>query len=320
MTVVVLAQDCDAPVDRVVLALAERAVPVFRTDLAAFPEQLVVDAELVDGRWVGALRSEHRSVDLVDIRSIWYRDPGAFRFPAAMTTVERSYAFAEARLGLGGVLATLDVLWVNHPNRASDAMYKPGQLATAARCGLDVARTLVTNAPEAVRRFAGTSPHGLVHKTFGANTVIENGVLKVAFTRRLTAADLADLDGVEHTAHQFQDWLDGKAHEVRVIAVGRELFAVAIHAASPAARLDWRCDYDALSYELVELPSEVDKGLRRYLESFGLAYAAFDFVVDQNGRYTFLESNSSGQFGWLEANTRAPITEALADLLGRGAP
>lgn len=320
MTVVVLAQDCDAPVDGVVLALADRRVPVFRADLAAFPQQLTVDAELIEGRWVGVLRGEHRSVDLGDIRSIWYRDPGGFRFPAAMTAVERSYAFAEARLGLGGVLATLDVLWVNHPNRASDAMYKPGQLTTAARCGLGVARTLVTNDPGAVRRFAGSSPHGLVHKTFGANTVTENGTLKVAFTRRLTAADLADLDGVEHTAHQFQHWLDGKSHEVRVIAVGRQLFPVAIHAASPAARLDWRCDYEALSYELVELPGEVDKGLRRYLESFGLAYAAFDLVVDQNEHYTFLESNSAGQFGWLEANTGAPITEALADLLARGAP
>ncbi|MDQ3154990.1 MAG: ATP-grasp ribosomal peptide maturase [Actinomycetota bacterium] len=320
MTVVVLAQDCDAPVDRVVLALAERSVPVFRADLAWFPQHLAVDAELVDGRWVGVLRSEHRSVDLGDIRSIWYRDPAAFHFPPAMTAAERSFAFAEARLGVGGVLATLDALWVNFPNRACDAMYKPVQLATAARCGLDVARTLVTNDAAAVRRFAEASPHGLVHKTFGANTLTESGTLKVAFTRRLAMADLAEVDGVAHTAHQFQDWLAGKAYEVRVIAVGGQLFPVAIHATSPAARLDWRSDYDALSYELIELPSDVDNGVRRYLAALRLTYAAFDFVVDREGCYTFLESNSSGQFGWLEANTGAPITDALADLLARGAP
>lgn len=319
MTVLVLAQDCDASVDRVVLALAERAVPIFRADLAWFPQHLILDAELDDGHWVGALCTEHRSVELRDIRSIWYRDPGAFSFPAPMTPLERGYAFAEARLGVGGVLATLDALWVNHPNRASDAMYKPLQLATAARCGLRVARTLVTNDRGAVRRFAGGSPDGLVHKTFGANTVTENGALQVAFTHRLNQAHLADLDGVELTAHQFQHWLDGKAHEVRVIAVGRELFPIAIHAASPAARVDWRSDYDALSYRLVELPPEVEKSLHRYLECLGLAYAAFDLVVDHQG-YTFLESNSAGQFGWLESNTRAPITDALADLLARGAP
>lgn len=199
-------------------------------------------------------------------------------------------------------------------------MYKPVQLATAARCGLSIARTLVTNDPGAVRRFAEASPHGLVHKTFGANTLTENGTLKVAFTRRLATADLAELDGVQHTAHQFQDWLASKAYEVRVVAVGGQLFPVAIHATSSAARLDWRSDYDALSYELIQLPSDVDKGIRRYLDSLGLTYAAFDFVVDHDGCYTFLESNSSGQFGWLEANTGAPITDALADLLARGAP
>ncbi|MGI9001622.1 MAG: ATP-grasp ribosomal peptide maturase [Pseudonocardia sp.] len=320
MTVVVLAQDCDAPVDRVVLALAERSVPVFRADLAWFPQQLTINAELIEGRWVGPLQSKHRSVDLDDIRSVWYRDPEAFRFPPVMTAVERQFAFAEARLGLGGVLATLDALWVNFPNRVCDAMYKPVQLVTAARCGLGVARTLVTNDPDAVRRFAEASPHGLVHKTFGANVVTENGVPHVAFTRRFQAAGLADLDGIEHTAHQFQDWLDGKAYEVRVIAVGEQLFPVAIHATSPAAHLDWRSDYDALRYELIELPLDVAEGIRRYLDSLGLTYAAFDFVVDHDGRYTFLESNSSGQFGWLEANTGAPITDALADLLARGAP
>ena len=31
-----------------------------------------------------------------------------------------------------------------------------------------------------------------------------------------------------------------------------------------------------------------------------------------------LESNSSGQYFWLEAQTAAPITKALADLLAEG--
>lgn len=61
-------------------------------------------------------------MDLDDIRSIWYRDPTAFDFPANLSAPERRFAFREARLGFGGVLASLDALWVNHPNRASDAI------------------------------------------------------------------------------------------------------------------------------------------------------------------------------------------------------
>lgn len=317
MTVVVLAQECDAAADLVVHELGRRGVPVFRADTAGFPQQLTLHARLCDGHWVGCLATAHHHVALQDIRSIWYRDPSAFRFPDTLAAHDRVHAFLEARLGLGGVLASLDVLWVNHPNRASDAIYKPHQLVTAARCGLRVPDTLVTNSPSAVGAFAATCSTGLVHKSFGANTVTDDGQLMVAFTRRTSTLGPGDLDGVQHTAHQFQPFLD-KEHEARVIVVGAELFAVAIHAESPASRVDWRADFDALRYERVEPPAAVVRGLRAYMASFRLAYAAADFAVDTAGRWIFLEANTGGQYGFLEAATGAPITASLVDLLATG--
>ncbi|HWR46551.1 MAG TPA: hypothetical protein VN327_02865 [Pseudonocardiaceae bacterium] len=205
MTVVVLAQQADTPVDVVVRELTAREVPVFRADTSWFPRDLVLEARLsTDGRWTGELRTKHRTVDLEAIRAIWHRDPGAFSFAEGMTEVERGYAHREARLGFGGVLASLDVLWVNHPNRAADAVYKPLQLATAARCGLTTVPTVITNSPDAVRWLAAESPAGVVRKSLGPNTVTEGGQLTVAFTHRLTATDLADLSGVDATATQAQ--------------------------------------------------------------------------------------------------------------------
>jgi glutathione synthase/RimK-type ligase-like ATP-grasp enzyme len=257
-------------------------------------------------------------VDLGAIRSIWYRGPGAFSFADGMTEVEQAYAYREARLGLGGVLASLDVLWVNHPNRSADAVYKPRQLAVAACCGLTTVPTVITNSPDAVRRLAAGSPAGVVSKSLGPNTVTEGGRLTVAFTRRLTAADLADLSGVGATATQAQHWVN-KTHEARVVVVGQRTFTILIRAGSDASRVDWRADYPALSYEWVDTPSEIEKGLRAYLAEMGLTYAAVDFAIDVDGRWVFLESNSSGQYFWLEAHTGAPITAALADLLAAGA-
>ena len=153
MTVLVLASEFDVSADRMVLALADHDAPVFRVDTAWFPTGLSVDAELRDGRWVGRLSTPYRSAELEGLRSIWYRSPTAYRFPGELSPAERQHAFMEAKFGLGGTLASLDVLWVNHPNRAA-AAYKPLQLATAARCGLRVPNTLITNEPAAVRRFA----------------------------------------------------------------------------------------------------------------------------------------------------------------------
>jgi glutathione synthase/RimK-type ligase-like ATP-grasp enzyme len=255
---------------------------------------------------------------LGDIRSIWYRNPAAFRFPDGMSDVERGHAHREARLGLGGVLATLPVLWVNNPNRAADAMYKPVQLTTATACGLAVPPTLVTNLPEAVSEFAQGAPGGLVCKTFGPNSVTEDGVPKVAYTHRLNDHDLNDLRGISTTTHQIQHWVQ-KAREVRVVAVAEQLFGISIDAHSAPSRVDWRADFDALTYQRMEIPPSVEKGVRRYMDTLGLTYAAFDFVIEQDtGRWLFLESNSSGQYAWLEAATGAPITKALVNLLVAG--
>lgn len=315
MTVLVLAEQTDTPVDMVITELALRGVPVFRADTGWFPSQLVLNARLDEyGTWAGELRTEHRRVDLAEIRSIWSRGPGAFRFTAGMTDAARTYAHREARLGLGGVLADLDTRWVNHPNRSADSSYKPVQLATAARCGLTTAPTVITNDPEAVRRLAWDCPGGIVQKSLGPNTIAEGDRIEVAFTRRLESADLEDLSAVELTATQVQAWVD-KKHEARVIMVGDQMFTILIHAGSPASHVDWRADYKSLNYEWIETPSDVAKSLRGYVDRLGLAYAAVDFAIDRNDRWVFLESNSAGQYYWLEAHTGAPITSALCDLL-----
>lgn len=142
--------------------------------------------------------------------------------------------------------------------------------------------------------------------------------LKVAYTHRLAEGDLADLDNVGSTAHQFQDWVDGKQHEARVVVVGERIFPVLIHAGSPAARIDWRTDYTALRYEPTELSDAVENGVRRYMETFGLVFAAFDFSVDASGQWFFFEANTAGQYGFLETNSGVTISETLTELLAGG--
>lgn len=319
MTVLILASGCDVCADRMVRALAERDAPVFRADLGWFPEQLTLDAELRDGRWTGWLATPYREVALEDVRSVWYRSPSTFGFPATLSTTERRHAQHEAKLGLGGVLASLPVLWVNHPSRHADAGYKPRQLVAAARAGLAVLPTLVTNEAAAVRRFVGQSGHdGVVTKMFGAPAICEQGGRRVALTQRLSEPDLGELNGIEATAHQFQRWAP-KREEARVIVIGRQLFAVAIRAHSDAARVDWRTDYEALSYERLVLPDAVRDGIRAVMAELGLVYGAFDFVITPEGRWVFLEVNPGGQYCWLEDVADVPLTATLADLLAQGA-
>lgn len=313
MTVLILTEECDLTADRVVQELEGRGVAVVRADTGWFPTGLWLDAELREGNWHGQLRTASRRVELLGLRSIWYRRPSAFTFPHGLSAPERQHATWEAKFGLGGVLASLPVRWVNHPSREADAAYKPRQLAVAAHCGLPVPDTLITNDPAAVRRFAAAHDR-IVVKALGANALTETGGAVVAYTHPLAVEELVDLSGVDVTAHQFQEWIP-KDHEIRLTVVGKHLFAAAICAHTETARTDWRADMSALSYRIAQPPPAIARGVRAYMATFGLCYAAFDFVVRPDGRWLFLEANPGGQYGWIEAATGLPITAGLADLL-----
>lgn len=151
----------------------------------------------------------------------------------------------------------------------------------------------------------------------------EVGRCLVGHTRLITDEDLTDLDQVTLTAHQVQRYVD-KIMDVRVVIVSDRIFPVAIHPLSQAARIDFRTDYRALRHEVIELPDAVEHGIRQFMIESELLLASMDFSVDRDGRYYFLESNhAGGQYGWLEAKTGVPLTEAVADLLaqdGRRSP
>jgi ATP-grasp ribosomal peptide maturase len=311
-----LARDLNPSADRLVRELGRRGVPVFRTDLFAFPQSLTLDARFGSSGWDGVLATEHREVRLGDIRSVWYRHRSHFNLHQGMSDTERRHATAEARCGLSGVLSSLDLLWVNHPAAESDAL-KPRQLDVARRCGLAVPEALVTNRPDAVRDFARDRGQ-LAGKTLGGSLRVESGRFQMAYTQRIDPSELDDLAGVETTLHFFEPFVR-KEYEARITVVGDQVFGATIHAGSEAARVDWRADYDTLDYSVVEPPEAVTAGMLAFLRAFGLSFGAFDFAITPTGEWIMFKCNPAGQYGWLEERLDLPITEAVADLLTYGA-
>lgn len=276
-TVLVLTAPEDPTADAVITQIHRRGVPVARFDLGAFP----LDVQLVathDGhRWSGRLTGHDTSVELDEICSVYYRRPSRFTFPPQMSTADRAYAEAEARLGLGGVLAALDCRWVSHPHHVARAEWKPLQLQTAARCGLRTPLTLISNDPAAAVAFTEQVDGPVICKTLSSIVLADHGQHKITYT---TLVDPATIDPVAFaaTAHLLQEWVP-KAREARVTVVGEQILAVAIEADSPRAHIDWRADYDSLRYLPVDVPADTATGMLAYLEALGLSYGGFDFVI-----------------------------------------
>jgi ATP-grasp ribosomal peptide maturase len=315
-TVLVLTHPFDPTADMVVEALYGLDVPVFRCDPGQFPQQLGLAARFTpEGGWCVTLTLGSRSVALDDIGCAYYRRPTGFAVDTQMSEPEQKWARTEARAGFGGLLTALPN-WLNHPTHIAAAEYKPGQLQLAAAMGMWTAPSLLTNDPAQVRGFVREYGQ-VVYKPLAGNGIAEEN------TYRLIYANPVDLeldhfdDSIRRSAHFFQAWVD-KAYEVRVTVVDETMFGVRIDAASAAGQLDWRSDYDNLTYTPVEVPEEISRALRGYLRVCNLRFGAADFIVTPDDKWVFLECNPNGQWAWLEEATGLPIAATTADALRKG--
>lgn len=308
--VLVVTKADDVTADLVIAELNTRRVPVVRLDPGDFPTAVTVSARPSGKGLDGSLNTATRSLDLARIRSVYWRRPSTYAAPAGLSEQETHWCTDQARYGLGGILGALfGTHYVNHPWRNRDAEYKPAQLAVAARCGLTAPPTLITNDTEQARQFAEDYAP-VVYKPVRNTDFHGDG--SQALTVWVEEVEPSSIDsGVAHTMHLFQQRVD-KVADVRLTAVGERLFAVRIDG---APGLDWRRNYEALSYTLIETPPEVAKGVRAYLDAFRLVFAAFDFGIDASGRHWFYECNPNGQWAWFPEDITVQITTAIADQL-----
>ncbi|MBB5110113.1 ATP-grasp ribosomal peptide maturase [Streptomyces spectabilis] len=289
----------DPTTDLVITELHDRGVPVVRFDSGDFPHALSIAATITSTSGVtGTLTTPSRTCDLSRVRSLYYRRPSGFVFDH-LDPQDARFALMQARYGLGGILASLPgCLYVNHPHRVGDAEFKPAGLAAAHAAGFRLPATLITSDPDTARAFI--RQHGpAIYKPFSAPLYRIEGVSCTVKVEEVTADEIDD--AVTGTAHLFQHRID-KTGDVRVTVIGDRVFCVRID----SGLLDWRTDYSRLTYSVVEPPPGLTEALLSYLDHFRLVFGAFDFAIDREGQWWFLECNPSGQWAWLRA-TRSRV-------------
>ncbi|WP_017558286.1 MvdC/MvdD family ATP grasp protein [Nocardiopsis baichengensis] len=309
-----LAERDDGEANLVGRRLSARGVETLRFDTAWFPHRARLAVELGPSGWEGTIHTPEGPIDPADIGAVYYRQPRPFEPAAGLSEAEARFASTEARFGLGGVLASLDAHWVpGTPGQVADAEYKPLQLATAARCGLSVPPTTVTNDPAAARAFTAEQEDGAVYKALVHKLIADSGEPRLIYTSPVAPEEIDE--GVAATAHQFQADLTGKkAADARLLATRRGCAAVAIRAEHPEARRDFRLDYAALDYAPIEVPARVAEGCTRYLSVLGLAAGVFDFCVTDLDWF-FLECGPGAQWGWLQEATGVALSDLIAEEL-----
>ncbi len=301
------AEDADAPA--VLDVLRARGAGVRTIDLADWPGRAGLAFEAghgAGGRWL--LPRVGPPIGAEEITTVWWRST---RLPVAhpgLSAGDADFAVRQTWDALQGLWASLPARWVNQPWRNEIASHKAHQLPLAERCGLRVPRSLITNdvaRAEAFVAAAGRAP--VIHKALHATPVDWHP------TALLTRAERADLSAVRLSPVILQEYVEGV--DLRVYAVGDDLFSAEIDVRATKTPEDFRTAWDDARVAPCTLPPAVETGLRRLMAALGISYGAIDLRRRDDGEHLFLEVNPAGLWRFVEERAGLPISAAIADLL-----
>lgn len=302
-------------VDTVIRYISEMGGQPVRFDVDRYPVDLTLTTSYQQGRWELWLGDER----LDDITAVWYRR--SYHIGKGLEPLlDKEFlgsALGEVRRTLFGMLEGMPCFQLERYSVYRRLDSKEEQLRMAARYGLLVPDTCITNSPQQLQQFLEKTAGPVVAKMQSAFAIYREGEEHVVFTNEITDAHLQQLEQLKYCPMVFQEKLP-KALELRVTIVGRQLFSFAIDSQQlPDATVDWRKEGAALvnSWKPYPLREDVGQALMAMMDAYGLNYGAIDLILTPEGKYYFLEVNAAGEFFWLDRLCNNAISRHLAAIL-----
>lgn len=336
-TVVIITDRTDITVDPVITALEKSGEKVVRFNFSDSAMGMKHDVKM-NGRLEGeiVLQDNGRTIDLKDVKSIWWRKPEIITMPSTLTKQEKIFSAQEMHSFLYGVFQCIDPYWLSNPDAIESASRKLEQLQRATRFGFTVPDTLITTNYQSLESFYAKHSGEVIYKvmsdpflgfSFAREKHVEEAkqwpkIEEAPLITKTTLIDQEKLDlfDREHLVPCLFQRRIHKKYELRITIVEDEVFSAAIFSQeNEKTALDWR-DYSIdTRYEKFVLPKQVEEACIEYVRSYGLNYSALDFVVTPEGEYVFLENNPNGQFMFIQQFVpELKITESITHKLIRG--
>lgn len=318
--VLIVTGSADSSATAVINELSKMGQKVIRFNVEDFPHHMTIQLSNAHNSHQIDFHASIMGAQRKAIKSVWLWKPQPPIFPANIDPGIRAFAANEVITCLNSLYSTLDAKWMNSPIGLARVIEdnKLFQLREAARIGMAVPQTMVTNDPDKAVEFA-TSVGGFVAlKTLYATAIDVGDVGRhVVYTKKVDAKYLADnRQSISVAPVLLQKYIE-KKFEVRATIVGNNIYACAIMSQElTSTEEDWRrSETLKLEHKVVHLPEEITRQINALMTSLGLRYGAIDLIVTPKDEIIFLEINPNGQWYWIEKSTGLPIARAIAEEL-----
>ncbi len=265
------------------------------------------------------LKDSQKEFTNEEIISVWFRRPKKINPANYNDKGIDVFVEQQANAVLRGLYFCLHdtALWVNSLPSMHRARIKLQQIFLAQELKFTVPATLVTNKPNEALAFF--DEHKLIcNKSIDEPNFSIDGRLYPYLTKLIkTRSEIEKtFEAITNCPTLFQQYID-KAFDIRVIVLGREIFAFEIHSQNDElSKVDFRGKSpDKLEHKLHQLPKSISDKIFEFMKVQGLIYSAFDFVYSTDDKYYFIENNCNGQWLWLELLTEIKISDKIMSLL-----
>jgi glutathione synthase/RimK-type ligase-like ATP-grasp enzyme len=270
-----------------------------QASISLLPDLEIKDLQIKDTQ----LKLGRHLVEPGDV--IWIRKPADPKPNPQTAAEDAKFAANEYRSFYHSLMYLLETLPARVINKYAASRFinnKSVQLLLARDCGMNVPRTLMTNSPQAVRDYFRGNPQRTICKTFSTHIweKEQGGPVMVTETFELSADKLPSDEVLTYAPAIYQE-LIVKKFDVRMVLLGAAVYSYSLH--NPKGALDWRGDatQGLVRVEAIVTPPEVEKSVLAFAAKSGIAFGSFDFAIDNQDRWWFLEVNEGGQFLWLDA-------------------
>lgn len=297
-SVLILSSLYDFSTDLICIELEKAGVTYFRLNR----EQLTQHGVSLDPL-AKILRVRSNGTEVVigpGLQAVVFRQPVFLRnAPAQPLALEQQMERSQWSAFLRCMSLFSEAIWLNWPQSTYLAESKPYQLHQAKDLGFNVPPTIVTNDMANLPPFASKQ---IVLKSLDTALFFEKNDCYFTYTTVTDVSALVTLDA-SSAPLILQDELRPKT-DLRVTVIGKELFAVEILADGQGIVGDWRTEpRERLEYRDIQLPVDIENSCRALVERLNLTFGAID-LIESDGIYYFIEINPTGEWAWLQSNSR----------------
>ena len=209
-----------------------------------------------------------------------------------------------------------NVFWLGHPIIERQAGSKILQKIVAKDIGFRIPDTVFSNIFSSTNIYKNKD---VAIKPISAFDIETNGGSIVFYTRKKSYNELVNIgeSSFRNNINFLEEYIE-KDYELRITVVKDTCFSAKIDSQrlkKEEGAIDWRQGYDyGITFRKTEVSRKIEKQCLSFLKYFGLNFGSFDFIVDKEGNYIFLECNTNGQWMWLEEEAKLPISKKIAEV------